>query len=85
MSKSFRLSWDGRYHQIPPYIAVKLCKLASYWNVRGINEIAKREKVVDIFSKGKFELLAFIETNLKRNRKMLWCGVNGIVASVHEI
>ena len=49
------------------------------WNVRRINGIAKREEVVDVFRKGKFELLALTETKLKEN------DVNGIIAGVQEI
>ena len=33
--------------------------------MRGINETTKREQVVDIFQKGKFDLLALTETKLK--------------------
>ena len=34
------------------------------------NEIVKREEVVDVFRKGKFELLSLTETKLKRNGKV---------------
>ena len=37
------------------------------WNVRGINEVAQREEVVDVFREGKFELLSLTETKLKGN------------------
>ena len=44
------------------------------WNVRGINGIAKREEVVDVFREGKFELLALTEMKLKGNRGIIvWC------------
>ena len=43
------------------------------------------EEVVDIFGKGKFEWFALTEMKLKGNREVSWCGVNGIIASVHEI
>ena len=39
----------------------------------------KREEVVDVFRKGKFELLAWTETKLKGNEEVSWCGVNGII------
>ena len=55
------------------------------WNVRGINWTAKREEVVDVFRKERFEYLALIETKLKGNREVSWCGVNGIIASVQEM
>ena len=35
------------------------------WNVKGINDTAKWEEVVDIFKKGRFKLLALMETKLK--------------------
>ena len=37
-----------------------------------------------VFGKGKFELLTLTETKLKRNGKVSWCGVNGIIASVRR-
>ena len=42
-------------------------------NVRGINETAKREEVVDVLRKGKSELLDLTETKFKGNGKVLWC------------
>ena len=33
--------------------------------MRGINDTTKREQVVDIFQKGKFDFLALTETKLK--------------------
>ena len=41
--------------------------------------------MVEVFRKGKFELLALKEMKLKGNREVLWCGVNGIVAGIQEI
>ena len=38
--------------------------------------------MVDVFRKGKFELLSLKETKLKVNEEVSWCGVN---ASVREI
>ena len=46
--------------------------------------IAKRLEMVDVFREGKFELLGLIETNLKENREVSWCRVNGITG-VQEI
>ena len=40
---------------------------------------------MDIFKKGKSELLALTKTNLKRNGDVSWCGINGIIASVQEM
>ena len=52
------------------------------WNVRGIkNYTTKREDVVDIFKRGKFELLALTEKKLKGKGEVSWCKVNGITAS----
>ena len=45
--------------------------------MRGINDTTKREEVVDIFKKGKFDLLALTETKLKEKVK-----VNGIISGV---
>ena len=47
-----------------------------------MNETAKREKVVDVFKEGKFELLPLIETKFKGNGGVSWFGVNGIIAGV---
>ena len=55
------------------------------WNVRGINWTGKREAVVDVFREGKFELLALMNTKLKGNGEVSWCGVNGIIAGVQEM
>ena len=43
------------------------------WNVRGINDTTKREEVVDIFKKLRFELLALTETKLKGEGESSWC------------
>ena len=48
-----------------------------------INRIAKREEVLDILNR-KSELLALAERKLKGNGEVLWCGVNGIIASEIE-
>ena len=37
------------------------------------------------FRKGKFELLALMETKLKRNVELSWCRINGIIAGVQEM
>ena len=52
-----------------------------------INGIAKkeREKVRDVFRKGKFELLALTEPNMKGNGEILWCVVNGIITAVQGL
>ena len=55
------------------------------WNVRGINGTTKREQVVDVFRERKFELLALTETKLKWEGEISWCGINGIIAGVHEM
>ena len=40
---------------------------------------------MDVFRKGKFELLALTETKLKVNEEVPWSGVNDIIAGVQEI
>ena len=42
---------------------------------------------MNVFRKGKFELLALMETKLKGNGEVSWCGkvVNGIIDSVREM
>ena len=39
---------------------------------------------MDVFRKGKFELLVLTETKFRGNREVSWCGVNGIIAGVQE-
>ena len=55
------------------------------WNVQRIHGIVKREEVVYTFKKGKFKLLTLIETKLKRNGEISWCGVYGIIANVQKM
>ena len=45
----------------------------------------KSEEVVDIFIKGKFELLALTETKLKGEGKVSCSGVNVFFAGVEEM
>ena len=40
--------------------------------------------VVDVFRKGKFELLALTGTKLKGNREVSWCEVN-FIAGIQEM
>ena len=40
---------------------------------------------MDIFRKGKFELVVLTKTKLKGNGEVSWCGVNGIIAGVQEM
>ena len=54
-------------------------------NVRGINDTTKKEKVVDIFKKEKFELLALTETKLKGKGEVSWVKVSGIISGVQEM
>ena len=51
----------------------------------GKNGIVKKEGIVNVSRKGKFELLALTKTKLKGNGELLWCEVNGIIAGVQEI
>ena len=39
----------------------------------------------DVFREGKFELLYLMETILKGNGEVSWCGVNGIISSVQML
>ena len=55
------------------------------WNVRVINGTVKREEVVNVFREGKFEFLVLMETKLKGNGEVSWCGVNGFIASFQEM
>ena len=41
--------------------------------------------MVDVFRKGKFELLALTETKVKGNGEVSWRGVNGIITGVQEM
>ena len=54
-------------------------------NVRGINGTGKREEVIFVFRKRKFELLILTKTKLKGNGEVSWCGINGIIAGVQEM
>ena len=40
---------------------------------------------MDVFRKGKFELLALMETKLKGNGEVSWFGVIGIIAGVQKV
>ena len=56
--------------------------------MRGINGISKGEEVVDVFRKGKFELLALTETNKAERKcegfmvKYVNCGIMHVQSSV---
>ena len=39
---------------------------------------------MDVFRKGKFEFLALMDTKLKGNEEITWCGVSGIIAGVQK-
>src|SRR5678815_2945242 len=52
------------------------------WNVRGINVEEKRREVMDVFRKGKFDLLAVTETKMKGNGENEWCGVKCVCVLV---
>ena len=40
---------------------------------------------MNFFRKGKLELSVLIETKLKGNGEVSWCGVNGIIFGVLEM
>ena len=54
------------------------------WNVRGINVEEKRREVMDVFRKGKFDLLAVTETKMKGKGEIKWCDVKCVRAGVEE-
>ena len=65
---------SGRYRRLPPCTTRRnYVSHLGTWNVRGINGNAKREEVVDIFKKGKYEMLALTETKLKAKGGVSWC------------
>ena len=53
--------------------------------MRGINDTVKREEVVDIFKKGKFELLVLMEMKLKGKGEVSCSGFNDIISGVQEM
>ena len=66
MSGSASLGRSGRYLQLPPCNTLwNYFNRLGTWKVRGINDTTRREEVVDIFKKGKLELLDLTETKLK--------------------
>ena len=67
------------------YNSAKLCKPIKDMECKRNKSECEREVVVGVFREGKFELLALTKTKLKRNGKVSWCGVNGIIAGVQEM
>ena len=66
-SASTSLGRSRRYLRLPPCITRRnYFNRLGTWNIRGINDTIKREEVVDIFKKGKFELLALTEKKIER-------------------
>ena len=53
--------------------------------MRGINDTTKREEMVDILKKGKFDLLALTEAKLKGEGEVSWGKANGLISGVHEV
>ena len=53
--------------------------------MRGINDTTKWEEAVDIFKKGKFQLLPLTDTKLKGKGEVSWSGVNAIFTCVQEM
>ena len=51
-------------------------------NDLGINGILKKEEVIDVFRKRKFEFVVLTE-KLKGNEDISWCEVSGINSGVH--
>ena len=85
-SVSASLGRSRRYRRLPPCIIRRnYINRLGIWNVKGINGTAKRGDVVDVFKEGKFELLTLMETKLKGNGEVSWCGVNFTFAGVQEM
>ena len=85
-SASASLGRSGRYRRLPLFMARRnYVNRLGTWNVRGINDTTKREEVVNIFKKGKSELLALTETKLKGKGEALWSEVNVIFVGVQEM
>ena len=53
--------------------------------MKGINDTTKREEVVDIFKRGKFELLALTKTKLKGEGEVSWVEVNVISSGIQKM
>ena len=65
-SASAILGRSVKYRRLQPCITRRnYINHLGTWNVRGINEIAKREEVVNAFKEEKLQLLALTETKLK--------------------
>ena len=47
--------------------------------------MTKREVVVDIFKKEKFDLFALMEMKLKGEGEASWVEVNGVISGVEEV
>ena len=85
-STSASLGRSGRGRRLLPCITRRNCgNRLGTWNIRGINGIAKREEVVDVFREKKFVMLALTKTELKGKREVSWCGVNAIIAGAQEM
>ena len=85
-SASASLGRSGRYRRLPLCITLRnYVNRLGTWNLRGINATTKREEVVIIFKKGKFELLVLRESKLKGKEEVSWSGVNVIFARVQEM
>ena len=57
-----------------------LCKWFGYWECKEEDQwdCKEREEGVDVFRRRKFEWLALIETKVKGNGEVSWCGGNGV-------
>src|SRR5678815_3714088 len=67
---------EGRDRSKRPSILRRKCmNRICIINVRGINVEEMRREVMDVFRKGKFDLLAVTETKMKGNGENEWCGV----------
>ena len=85
-SVSAGLGRRGRYCRLPPCITRRnyINRLGT-WNVIGLNYTTKREEVMEIFKKGKFELLALTETKMTGKGEVSCSAVNVIFAGVQKM
>src|SRR5678815_1041459 len=76
---------EGRDRRKRPSIFRRNCmNRMGTWNVRGINVEEKRREVMDVFRKGKFDLLTVTETKMKGNGENEWCSVKCVCAGVER-
>ena len=76
---------NGRCRRLPPCITQRNCESIGYTEHKRNKGNREEGGGVYFFIIGKFESLALVETKLKRNVEVPWCGENGIIAGVQEM